>query len=77
MNLASFEVSNSKFKVGDLVRVIVFSYEPDEVGIIVRQLGWREIIEVTHDRGQVMWDVHFPAMDETKPYPEKWLALVK
>ena len=68
---------NTKFKVGDLVKVSVFSYEPDEVGIIIRQLGWREIIEINYDRGQVMWEVHFPATDETKPYAEKWLVLVR
>ena len=66
-----------KFKPGDLVRVAVFSYEPDEVGIIVRQLNWREMLEVAHDRGQVMWQVHFPCMDEIKPFAEKWLVLIK
>ena len=70
-------MSSVKFKIGDLVRVVVFSYEPEEVGIIVSQLGWREIIEVTYDRGQVMWNIHFPATNETKPYAEKWLVLVK
>ena len=70
-------MSKPKFKIGDLVRVAVFSYEPDEVGIIIRQLGWREMIEVTYDRGQVMWQVHFPDTDESKPYAEKWLVLIK
>ena len=59
------------------MRVAVFSYEPEEVGIIIRQLGWREMIEVTYDKGAVMWYVHFPDTDEIKPYAEKWLVLVK
>ena len=70
-------MSNAKFKIGDLVRVAVFSYEPDEVGIIIRQLGWREMMELAHDRGKIMWDVHFPDTNETKPFAEKWLVLVK
>tara|TARA_Y100000593_G_scaffold94720_1_gene195377 strand:- start:972 stop:1187 length:216 start_codon:yes stop_codon:yes gene_type:complete len=70
-------MSKPKFKVGDLVRVVVFSYEPEEVGIIIRQLNWREMIEVTYDRGQIMWHIHFPDTDIIKPYAEKWLTLVK
>ena len=71
-------MSNSKFKIGDLVRVVAFSYEPEEIGIIIRQLNWREVIEApSFDRGQVMWDVHFPDTDIIKPYAEKWLVLVK
>ena len=66
-----------KFKVGDLVRVAVFSYEPDEVGIIIRQLNWREMMDVSYDRGKGMWNIHFPDTDETKPYAEKWLVLIK
>jgi hypothetical protein len=66
-----------KFKTGDLVRVAVFSYEPDEVGIIIKQLNWREMLEVAYDKGEVMWHVHFPDTDIIKPYAEKWLVLVK
>ena len=66
-----------RFKEGDLVRVAVFSYEPDEVGIIIRQLTWREMMDVIYDRGQIMWHVHFPDTDILKPYAEKWLVLVK
>ena len=67
----------AKLKVGDLVRVAVFSYEPEEIGIVLRQLNWREMIEVTYDKGQIMWYVHFPDTDIIKPFAEKWLVLVK
>jgi len=70
-------MGKSKFKPGDLVRVAVFSYEPDEVGIILRQLNWREMIEITYDKGATMWYVHFPDTDIIKPFSEKWLVLVK
>ena len=70
-------MSNSKFKIGDLVRIAVFSYEPEEIGIIIRQLNWREIIEATHDKGQIMWYIHFPDTDIIKHYAERWLTLVK
>ena len=65
------------FKPGDLVRVAVFSYEPDEVGVVIRQLTWREMIEINYDKGEVMWQIHFPDTNEVKPYAEKWLVLVK
>jgi len=67
----------SKFKPGDLVRVAVFSYEPDEVGIIIRKLTWREMLEVTYDKGGILWQVHFPDTGIIKPFSEKWLVLVK
>lgn len=67
----------SEFKPGDLVRISVFSYEPDEVGIILRKLTWREMIEITYSEKQNLWCIHFPATDETKVYSENWLVLVK
>lgn len=67
----------SKFKPGDLVRIAVFSYEPYEVGIILRELTWREMVEVTFHEKNKMWYIHFPDTDETKVFAENWLVLVK
>ena len=66
-----------KFKPGDLVKVTVFSYEREDIGIIIRELNWREMMEIKYDRGNVMWYVHFPDVNELKPFAEKWLVLIK
>ena len=70
-------MSKPKFKIGDLVRIAVFSYAPEDIGIIVSELSWRDMVEITYPEKKRMWRVHFPSTGDIKVFAENWLVLVK